>query len=82
MDNLGFHCWRTCVLDAGRFAMLESGLTRSKTSATLWRNLADAAIGIMAFLLVGYGLAYGGDSGSGDWFGWGSFALSGVDLSI
>ena len=44
------------------------------------KNLADAAIGIMAFFLVGYGIAYGGDSASNDWFGWGSFALSGVDL--
>ena len=64
---MGFHCWRTGVLDASRFAMLESGLTRSKNVGNIMaKNLADAAIGIMAFFLVGYGAAHGGDSGSGD----------------
>ncbi len=82
MDNLWVFIAGVLVflMQAG-FAMLESGLTRSKNVGNIMaKNLADAAIGIMAFFLVGYGLAYGGDSGSGDWFGWGSFALSGVDL--
>ena len=82
MDNLWVFIAGVLVflMQAG-FAMLESGLTRSKNVGNIMaKNLADAAIGIMAFFLVGYGLAYGGDSGSSDWFGWGAFALSGVDL--
>ena len=82
MDNLWVFIAGVLVflMQAG-FAMLESGLTRSKNVGNIMaKNLADAAIGIMAFFLVGYGIAYGGDSGSGDWVGWGSFALSGVDL--
>ena len=82
MDNLWVFIAGVLVflMQAG-FAMLESGLTRSKNVGNIMaKNLADAAIGIMAFFLVGYGIAYGGDSASNDWFGWGSFALSGVDL--
>ncbi|HIF65930.1 MAG TPA: ammonium transporter [Acidimicrobiia bacterium] len=82
MDNLWVFIAGVLVflMQAG-FAMLESGLTRSKNVGNIMaKNLADAAIGIMAFFLVGYGLAYGSDSGSSDLFGWGSFALSGVDL--
>ena len=63
------------------FAMLEAGLTRSKNVGNIMaKNLFDAGIGILAFFLVGYGLAYGADSGSGWFMGWGSFALSGADL--
>ena len=77
MDNLWVFIAGVLVflMQAG-FAMLESGLTRSKNVGNIMaKNLADAAIGIMAFFLVGYGLAYGGDSGSGDWFGWGRSPL-------
>ena len=80
MDNLWVFIAGVLVflMQAG-FAMLESGLTRSKNVANIMaKNLADASIGILAFFLVGYGLAYGGDGNSA--FGWGSFALSGVDL--
>lgn len=82
MDNLWVFIAGVMVfmMQAG-FAMLEAGLTRSKNVGNIMaKNLGDAAIGIMAFFLVGYGLAYGGDAGSNDLFGWGSFALSGVDL--
>ena len=80
MDNLWVFIAGVLVflMQAG-FAMLESGLTRSKNVANIMaKNLADASIGILAFFLVGYGLAYGGDGNSA--FGWGSFALSGIDL--
>ncbi|WP_419842307.1 ammonium transporter [Candidatus Poriferisodalis sp.] len=82
MDNLWVFIAGVLVflMQAG-FAMLESGLTRSKNVANIMaKNLADASIGILAFFLVGYGLAYGGDSAANSVFGWGSFALSGVDL--
>ncbi len=80
MDNLWVFIAGVLVflMQAG-FAMLESGLTRSKNVANIMaKNLADASIGILAFFLIGYGLAYGSDGNS--FFGWGSFALSGVDL--
>ncbi len=61
------------------FAMLEAGLTRAKNVSNIMaKNLADAAIGILAFFFVGYALAYGADGN--DVFGWGGFALSGADL--
>lgn len=66
------------LMQAG-FAMLEAGLTRAKNVSNIMaKNLADAAIGILAFFLVGYALAYG--AAGNDVFGWGSFALSGADL--
>ena len=80
MDNLWVFIAGVLVflMQAG-FAMLESGLTRSKNVANIMaKNLADASIGILAFFLVGYGLAYGGDGNN--LFGWGAFALSGIDL--
>ncbi|MDG2114593.1 MAG: ammonium transporter [Actinomycetota bacterium] len=67
------------LMQAG-FAMLEAGLTRSKNVGNIMaKNLADAAIGILMFFFVGYGLAYGTDIDN-SFFGWGSFALAGADL--
>ncbi len=80
LDNLWVFLAGVLVLfmQAG-FAMLEAGLTRVKNVSNIMaKNLADASIGILAFFLVGYGLAYGADGNF--LFGWGSFALSGADL--
>ncbi|MPZ87670.1 MAG: ammonium transporter [Nitriliruptorales bacterium] len=42
------------------FAMLETGLTRSRDSANiLMKNMADASFGILAYFFVGFGLMYG-----------------------
>lgn len=80
MDNLWVFIAGVLVflMQAG-FAMLEAGLTRSKNVGNIMaKNLADASLGILMFFLVGYGIAYGADGN--DWFGFGSFALSGADL--
>lgn len=50
----------------GGFALVESGLTRSKNSINVAiKNLTDLGISILAFWLVGFGLMFG-DS----WLGW------------
>ena len=66
------------VMQAG-FALLESGLTRVKnTTNILAKNLADMSIGAIAFLAVGYALAFG--DGNPLW-GTEGFFLSGSDLT-
>lgn len=60
------------------FALLESGLTRVKnTTNILAKNLADMCIGVLAFLAVGYGLAFG--AGNPFW-GTEGFFLAGSDI--
>ena len=60
------------------FALLESGLTRVKnTTNILAKNLADMSIGVLAFLAVGYALAFG--AGNPLW-GTEGFFLAGRDL--
>lgn len=47
------------LMQAG-FALVEAGLTRSKNVANIMaKNLADAAVGMMMFFLVGYKIAFG-----------------------
>ena len=47
------------LMQAG-FAMLETGLTRSKNSANIMmKNMADASFGIVAYFIVGFALMYG-----------------------
>ena len=61
------------------FALLESGLTRVKnTTNILAKNLADMCIGALAFLVVGYGLAFGRGNA---WWGTEGFFLAGRDLA-
>lgn len=46
------------------FAMLEAGFTRAKNAGNIvMKNLMDFALGSLAFLIIGYGLVYGGKSG-------------------
>lgn len=49
---------------AAGFAMLESGLVRSKNTATIClKNVALYAVSGLMFYIVGYNLMYGGDAG-------------------
>jgi Amt family ammonium transporter len=64
------------------FAMVEGGFVRAKnTTNILMKNVLDACIGGLVFFAVGFGLAYGVDSG-GDAkpiFGFGNFFLEDFD---
>jgi len=54
----------------GGFALLESGLTRSKNSINVAvKNLTDLGISLLCFWLVGFGLMFGASS----------FGLTGID---
>lgn len=55
------------LMQAG-FAFVEAGLTRAKNLANIMaKNLADMAVGVTMFFLVGFTIAYG--SGGSDWIG-------------
>ena len=55
------------LMQAG-FAFVEAGLTRAKNLANIMaKNLADMAVGVTMFFLVGFTIAYG--SGGNDWIG-------------
>ena len=55
------------LMQAG-FALVESGLTRAKNIGNIMaKNLADMAIGVLAFFIIGWTIAYGADGN--DWFG-------------
>lgn len=64
------------LMQAG-FAFVEAGLTRAKNVANIMaKNLADVAIGVIAFFVVGYAFAFGGD---GRWIGSDLFFLGSGD---
>ena len=69
MDNLWLVVAGALVflMQAG-FAFVEAGLTRAKNLANIMaKNLADMAVGVTMFFLIGFTIAYG--SGGGDWIG-------------
>src|SRR3546814_18384362 len=44
------------------FALVEAGLTRAKNVGNIMmKNLMDCAAGVLAFFIVGYGIAFGSD---------------------
>lgn len=52
------------LMQAG-FALVEAGLTRAKNIGNIMaKNLADMAVGAMAFWAVGFAFAFGSDTGS------------------
>jgi len=59
------------------FALVEAGLTRSKSVANIMmKNLIDFCAGAVAFLAVGYAIAFGGSTdGFGKFFGADGFFL-------
>lgn len=54
------------------FAMVEVGFNASKNAVNIiFKNVMDLSIGVILFMLVGYGLMYPGDAGEGKWFAFG-----------
>ena len=44
------------------FAMLETGMTRSKNTSNIWlKNLMDFCVGVAVYFLFGFGFQYGND---------------------
>jgi Amt family ammonium transporter len=64
------------LMQAG-FALVEAGLTRAKNVANIFmKNLMDFCAGAVAFLALGFAIAFGGDfSGFGKYFGAKGFFL-------
>jgi Amt family ammonium transporter len=84
LDNLWVFLAGVLVffMQAG-FGLVEAGLTRAKNVANIMmKNLMDMSAGVLAFALIGFGIAFTGDETAGGWFGWGGFFLEGFDDPI
>ncbi len=81
LDNLWIFLAGVLVffMQAG-FALLEAGLTRAKNvSNIMMKNLMDMSAGVLAFGLIGFGIAFTGNEQLGGWFGWGGFFFEGFE---
>ena len=81
LDNLWVFIAGVLVffMQAG-FGLVEAGLTRAKNVANIMmKNLMDMSAGVLAFGIIGFGIAFTGDEAFGGWFGWGGFFFEGLD---
>ncbi len=61
------------------FALVEAGLTRAKNVANIMmKNMMDLGAGVLAFALVGFGIAFGGDEMLGGFFAF-QLGIAGVE---
>lgn len=66
-----FVCAVLVIFMQAGFAMLEVGLNAAKNTVNiLAKNVLDMAVGVILFLLVGYGLMYPGGDTAGGYFGY------------
>ena len=82
LDNLWIFIAGVLVffMQAG-FALVEAGLTRAKNvSNIMMKNLMDMSAGVLAFAVVGYGIAFGGDEMLGGLFGFG-LGIEGIETA-
>ncbi len=92
LDNIFvFLCAVLVILMQAGFALVEAGLTRAKSVANIFmKNLMDFCAGAVAFLAVGYAVAFGGSfegagrfiGGSGWFLGDGAFAYGNLTPSV
>ncbi len=59
------------------FALVEAGLTRAKNAANIMmKNIMDLCIGVLAFAVIGWGIAYPGDFNN--WVGSAGLGIAGL----
>lgn len=66
-----FVCGVLVLFMQAGFAMLEVGLNSAKNTVNiLFKNVMDLSVGVVLFLLIGYGLMYGGNPEKNKYFGY------------
>jgi Amt family ammonium transporter len=76
-----FLCAVLVIFMQAGFAMVEAGLNSAKNCVNiLAKNLMDLSVGVLLFLLIGFGLMYPGSGYEGDWFGFGGVGIGGLGM--
>jgi ammonium transporter, Amt family len=83
IDNIFiFFCGVLVFFMQAGFALVEAGLTRAKNvSNIMMKNLMDMSAGVLAFALVGFGIAFSSNEMLGGWFGFG-LGIEGIETAL